>query len=65
MYCDVSGYKKTKTDAETEEEKVMKDVQGFEISYVYVVYKVTIMKFNTSACVYIQRARAYLYHCRN
>ena len=34
MYTDVSGVKKVRTEAETEEEQATRDMRGFEVDYV-------------------------------
>jgi hypothetical protein len=34
MYCNVSGYKKKKTDTDLEEELTAKDMSGFEVDFV-------------------------------
>ena len=34
MYCNASGYKKRKTDADLEDELTAKDMTGFEVDFV-------------------------------
>ena len=37
MYCNASGYKKRKTDADLEDELTAKDMTGFEVDFVWVL----------------------------